>query len=390
MNKTRILFLDQDYEFGGAQQVLVDLIKGLDREKFEIYFAGCNKGKVFEKIKSYTKKISIVPLSRTTANIKRESFNLFYLLSNSWQLLFFIYRLAGYLLKEKINIVYTNTVETHICGSLSGLVTFKKVVWRLHDIISSDANFSKASIKIISRFARLFPVKILCVSKAVRNSLVANGVKQGKIDVIYNGIKIKNNNGSLEEKYKFKKEAFVFGWIGRITKVKAPNLFIQAASRLTTETDKKCRFVIIGEADEGENEYYSDLVKLKEKLNLNDKLFFKGYTNEPLRVIRNLDVIVHTSIWPDPLPTVILEGMICKKPVIASDVGGVREILSNKKEGIIYEKGSIKDLTRAMQFLLDNPLEAELMAENGFKRAASFFNYKKYIRKIEAVLEHKR
>ncbi len=98
--------------------------------------------------------------------------------------------------------------------------------------------------------------------------------------------------------------------------------------------------------------------------------------------------MVHTTIFPDSLPNVILEGMLCKKPVIASDVGGVREIITSNEQGILYKNGDVKALVKAMLFLFDNPNERRLIALKGYERVNSVFNYEDYVSRMEQTLKN--
>jgi len=325
--KRKVLFLDQDYEYGGAQKVMLDLLEGLGKDKFDIYVVTCNKGKLYENIKGKNFNVSVLSLPEEAINIKREKFSFISLFGTAFKSLFFSFKLTGFVIKNNIEIIYTNTMEMHLLGGISGFFSLKKTVWRLHDIISPEANYSPFAVFLISKFADLFSFRVLCVSNAVKESLLKHMRNTAKVKVIYNGIRICCLNPSLRKSLNLNSGKLIIGWVGRITRVKAPDVFIKAAGLFKGKTGADCLFAVVGDASEEEKDYLKELKILVEELKLGGNLKFLGYSPKPLESVKDFDILVHTSVWPDPLPTVILEGMMCGAAVIASDVGGVREIL---------------------------------------------------------------
>jgi glycosyltransferase involved in cell wall biosynthesis len=382
--KLKVLFLDQDYEFGGAQNVLLDFLGNIPDKKIDAYIVTCNHGKLLKGLNSNSVQVRMLPLSNEVIGIKREDIRLASLFLKSFQIFFYILRLTKYVVKERIDIIYSNTLEMHIIGSLSSFLGLKSSFWRMHDIVSVQSSFSKFSILLVKVFGFLFPKKILCVSNAVKDSLAKLSIPEKKLEKVYNGIKLANADVSeLRSELNIKDDTIVFGWMGRITQIKSPDLFIKAAAKLKEKINVDCKFVIVGEAIKEEEEYYRNLQKLSVELDLKDSVCFYGYSKEPLSLMKAFDIFVHTTDFPDSLPNVILEAMSCEKPVIASEVGGVKEIIKNNENGIIYNAGEIDSLTDAMQYLIDNPKERNDMGINGYEKLQELFDFDKYILEME-------
>lgn len=109
--------------------------------------------------------------------------------------------------------------------------------------------------------------------------------------------------------------------------------------------------------------------------------------NQPHHVVmeawRRCRFGVIPSIWPEPCPTVALEAMACGKAVIASDIGGLKDIVINKKTGILVKPGDEDELTRAMVALINNNTLANQMGEKGFQQLQDNFIIESVLEKIE-------
>ncbi len=384
--KKRILFIDQDYEYGGAQKVLLDLIAGIDKDRFTLYLLTCRRGVVYRAAQKMGVNLRVISLPERVLNVRREDFGPGYLVGAGPRLAVFAASLTGFILKNRIDILFSNTVETHILGSLSAFLSRRKIFWRFHDIVNVSANFSPGAARLIRLFALVFPEKILCVSEAVRKSLSSGTGRASGLRVVYNGVRESQVKPRLRKKYSIGSGKLVYGWAGRISRVKAPHIFIRAAGILNERADGDFFFAVAGDAPEEEKGYFSQLKEMAETAGLRDRVFFTGYSDEPLSLIKDFDILVHTSVIPDSLPTVIIEALSCGVTVIASDTGGVREIITQGESGFIYPAGDAETLGALMEDLCRNPEKRKAAVRGGRRRAEEIFSYEKYIRNMEREL----
>lgn len=177
---------------------------------------------------------------------------------------------------------------------------------------------------------------IIANSKASKSMLIKRfGISNNKIKVIYNGFLSKKENFTPKNKKRYS-EKFSVGFLGRLDTPKGVHVLIKAAKKLS-EYD----FFITGKGI-----LESKLKKLAEG---HKNIIFLGSTKEPLEFISKMDLMIVPSVR-EPLGNTIIESGYCKKPVIASNVDGIPEIIKHGTDGILIEPD--KEITIS-EFLKD-------------------------------------
>ena len=150
----------------------------------------------------------------------------------------------------------------------------------------------------------------------------------------------KNNNA-------FQKQNNYLLYFGRLSEEKGIDILIKAMEFV----DENIKLKIVGNGPEKEN-----LKKLAEKLKINNQIQFLGHKNqnELKEIIKNSLAVVAPSQWYENCPLSILEAFSFGKPVIASNLGGIPELVENKKTGFLFESGSVKDLAEKINLLFEN------------------------------------
>lgn len=390
MSKYRILIVNHAVEIGGAEKVLLRLLDNLDRDLFEPYAACPHNGPLTEELSSRGIKVFFGFPSERLLNVRRESIGKNKRLAVLYPLdmVSTVLRLAHLIWKEKFDLVFTNSAKADIYGSLAGRLSSRPVVWRLHDIITPGV-FSKLNMKLFKTAASLFTAKVLAVSEATRDAVINLGVNPEKVRVAYNGIDIGNpDTGQIEEtraEFGIEASAPVATMVCRLVAWKGPDHFVRAAADVSKRVPA-ARFLLIGDAVFGEQAYVEELKKLSRELDLDGKLIFTGFRDDIPRLMTASDIIVHASVQPDPLPTVLIEAMALGKPVIASREGGVPEIVEEGVTGLVFAPGNIPRLADLMQVLLSNRENCVQMGLEASKRAEKLFEVRKNTRIIEEEL----
>ena len=174
---------------------------------------------------------------------------------------------------------------------------------------------------------------VLANSQATKTMLIQRfGIKKDKIQVIYNGFLPDKQSVDCKEIKRYA-EKFSIGYIGRLDTPKGVHILIKAARKLV-----RYNFYIAGDGA-----WKNALVELAKECG---NVYFIGRVKEPLKFIEKMDLIVVPSIR-EPLGNTIIEAGFCKKPVIASNVDGIPEIIENGVNGILLtpnQELSISDL----------------------------------------------
>jgi glycosyltransferase involved in cell wall biosynthesis len=177
------------------------------------------------------------------------------------------------------------------------------------------------------------------------------------------------------------------GFVGRLDPWKGVHVFIRAAERVARESST-ARFVVCGGALAGHSEYAAHLKDLAQRLGLDGRLIFTEWRFPPARipaVMASLDVLVHTSVEPEPFGLVLLEAMASSKPVIASREGGPIEIVDDGVTGILVPPGRHHRLAREILGVIRDPARAQRLGEAGRARAEEHFRLSEQVRIVETA-----
>lgn len=356
----KVLFIMPSMRGGGAERVLLNLINGIDDEKYKMSLAVVDfKGELWNGIPSRVEKIHLrVPriISKSGRFIYRKLGNkaLFRIqaarLDQKFDVVFsFIdspYTEIMYYLKhqpqKKYIVVHSSYISYRDRNSLISTEHHKRMLLRYNrsDGIICVSNESKR------QFKELFPVKVDC--KVIYNPMNINDI------LLKSRIKEKNS----------KKEVFTFLAIGSLIPVKNFKVLIRAAS-IVKQSKEIFKVIILGN---GALEV--DLRKEIAVLMLEDYVELRGFVQNPYPLMKRADVLVISSL-SEGLPTVMCEAMILGKPVIAPDISGCREV-SNSGEFSVQYDGTETGLAKEMLLMIQDPLRVKTYSRLGRRRSEVF------------------
>lgn len=287
--------------------------------------------------------------------------------------------------KEKIDYIICNTryYQTSILGSKVS----KDKKCPLY-VIDHSSNHISVGNKIFDFFGSIYEhhltkkikrynPKFYGVSKRCNKwlkhfDIKASGVFYNAIDdKVYNEFYHEVNNG----------DTIVLSYIGRIIKEKGVLNLLEAFSELR----KKYSNIELHIAGDGpllekiKNEYTDSHIHFLGKLNY----------EEVMKLCVKTDIFVHPSMYPEGLPTSILEAGVMKCAVVATDRGGTKEVINNSNVGLIV-KENVEDLVKKLDFLLSNYDEMNKLKENIHNRIIHNFTWKQTAKAIEKELENER
>lgn len=176
-----------------------------------------------------------------------------------------------------------------------------------------------------------------------------------------------SNNNSIRDEFGIHPEAPLVGWVGRLEPVKGCEIFLKAC-RLIKREIPKARYLIAGEGP-----LRAEMEKLATSLELKNEVTFLGFREDMPSIMKSIDLLAHTPL-NEGLGRVLLEAMACSKPVVATKVGGIPEIITNDLNGYLVPSGDFVSIAReSVKVLKDHKLAARL-GEAGRKKAAAFGN----------------
>jgi glycosyltransferase involved in cell wall biosynthesis len=137
----------------------------------------------------------------------------------------------------------------------------------------------------------------------------------------------------------------------------------------------------------GETNYANTLRQQAEELGVGDRVHFLGFRSDVPALMKAVDVIVHSSTAPEPFGRVIVEGMLAKRPVIATSAGGAPEILRNGETGMLVTPGDVSELVAALRMLRDQPSVAQAMATAAYSYAVMNFSIEALLNRVSIHID---
>lgn len=350
----KVLFLAHTGQLGGAEIMLEHMATGLRAEGVEPIVALGSGGPLVDRLRDAGVMAHVLPLG-SLAHARRRCVPVEHRLALDG--LNWVRAVRGLIRVSQVDVVVTNSQKAHLAGSLAARAAGVPVVWRLHDIVE-PTTFGAAQILALRLAAALGRPRVLGVSTAVDDA-ARKTLRITNSSPLHNGVDRRRllAHGRLELRGRFgwPSEAVVFGTIGRLVRWKGCLEFVQAARRVI-ERAPSARFILVGDEiiDAGAG-FRTEILRQIDALGLTDHVRLLPFTDDVGAVLAELDVLVQPSTEADPFPTAVVEAAVVGVPVIASDCGGVGEIVVDGRHGRLVQPGSIPALGQAcVELALDH------------------------------------
>jgi len=216
---------------------------------------------------------------------------------------------------------------------------------------------------------KIFYDAIIAVSDAIRRTLIDCGIDAKRIRLVRNGIDFSKaaraDGKTFRASLNLPEGAFLAVAAGRIEHVKGFHILIKAVD-IARKRGVPVSGVIAGEGAE-----QNELQKLCDELGLQQSVKLLGFRSDVLDIVAAADAAVVPSIWADPFPYAVLEAMACSKPVVASRVGGIPEMVSERSAALVAP-GNPEELAEALINLAQDPNRCVQMGQEAFREVQSF------------------
>lgn len=370
----KILYLHAGAELYGADIVLLELLKKLDKEKFIPYVILPCYGPLVEKLKENGIKVQVIEYPI----LRRKYFNPSGILKYIKDYFKYSKILKSICEEENIDIIHTNTAAV-----LPGIYLKRKLkvkhIWHIHEIIVKP----KFMHKILSRLISKYSDKVVVVSNAVKEHLKSTGYFKDEIKVIYNGVdnNIFNKNNDTEylrKEFNIPQNAIVVGMIGRVNAWKGQNDFLDAMGKVLDKSEDVYA-MLVGGVFEGEEWRIDELKNRIDAMKNKDRVIFSDYRKDTPNIHALYDIFVLPSTNPDPLPTVVLESMASSTPIVGYKHGGVCEMVKEGYNGFLVEVLDTNELATKIEILIKSKGERQKFSKNSVERQRKYFSLEAYV-----------
>jgi glycosyltransferase involved in cell wall biosynthesis len=229
--------------------------------------------------------------------------------------------------------------------------------------------------------------RTICVSAATRDVLVEAGIPVSQARIIYTGLDTNLYLNGEQPQPGHDKRSLKLLYAGRFASDKGIDTAIRAMAKLVFDQGRAD--MIMSLAGSGSTEYETYLRHLVTEVGLTDYVTFLGWIppEEMPKLLRQFDILLLPSVWPEPFARVVLEGMISGLVVVATQTGGTVEILTDGENGLLFAPGSVDDLAQKITCLADDPGLRRRLALAGRQTVAERFTVVKMIDEIESYLQ---
>lgn len=358
--KPKLLYLITQGHWGGAQKYVFDLATSL-ADDFDITVAvgEPNHATDLQKKLMSDQRIKVVQLNflqRPISPIKD---------------FLAIFEINSLYKKIKPDIIHLNSTKAGILGAIIPHKKKQSLIYTVHGWVFNEpmSNFKKNLYKTMEKFSSGKKNKIIVLSEKEKNIGVQTlKIKEEKFSIIPIGIKKQTSIldrseatkkiNSILKKEVLKEDDFIYGTIANFYKTKdIPNLIEAFNTKKEKLANFKC--VLVGEGEEREK-----IETLIKKYNLENNIFLTGFVENAETLLKAFDVFVLPSA-KEGMPYTILEAKEQNIPVIATEVGSIPEIITDKKTGILVKPENSQKLANALEYAFENREEIKKMTEEG-------------------------
>lgn len=383
MAKIKVIRIIDRLNIGGPGIHVVLLTKGLDKEKFETILIAGKVDKDEGDMSYFAKEWGVEPLFIPELGRRISLFS-------DW---IAFWKILKILLREKPNIVHTHKSKAGAIGRLAAWIAGVPIIIHTFHGHVFHGYFGKGKTwlflmieRILAKWTRkiivLSPLQLQEISRKFR---IAHPSKMIVIPLGFDFspfLEMEKYKGRLRQEWNIKEEEIVVGIVARLCPIKNHAMFLKAARLVLNHTDK-IKFVIIGDG-----ELKQELVSMTKELQLSDHVVFTGWIYCPAAIYADLDIVALTSL-NEGTPVTIIEAMFCKKPVIATLVGGVPDLIVHEQTGFLVKPNDIECFASLLLTLAHDPQKRKEMGEAGYTKIHEKYSHQRLMRDIENLYSSK-
>lgn len=387
--RPRVLHLITSFEIGGTERQAVELLKRLDAERYDVRLAVIrNQGPFYKEIES---RFSIVPEFPLTS---------FYNANAVKQLA----RLRRLMVQDKIDILHAHDFYAGLLGAAAARLAGVRVIACQRHLKLSDRAVHRWGTRIIHALAH----RVLVNSEAIRDYIIAEGTtRPDKIVVIKNGVrsiedataeKSESASSSLmrdeSAAIRLRREAHqklcgelglntdtkLVGMVARLQAVKGHRYFIEAAAQVARD-ETRTHFVLVGDGS-----LRSEIENQIARFDLANRVHLLGDRSDVSQLVSAFDLMALASLH-EGLPNAVMEAMAAGVPVVATAVGGTKELIIDGKTGYLVPPADAEALSERIAFALKNDEERTAISARAREFVIARFGIERMIESVEKLYD---
>ena len=367
-----ILVVHQSAELYGSDKTLLLLLSKLDKDKVTAVVILPSQGPLKNELEKTGIVVEVAPVGKVYRSMFTPK-NLYLFMKGIKKALNVMDKLDK---TYHFDMVYSNTLAV-LAGMFYARKKKLKHVWHVHEIITKPNFIANIFPKLLNRYA----TTVICNSHATKDNLTKR-VKtlEKKCIVVHNGLEPEpevGGNRAAKDLFGFGKDDIIVTLLGRIGWFKGHKWLLSTYIEYLKNSD--IRIMIVGSPVPGQEYYQDELEQMINTNQLHNTIKIIPFTTKLKEIWDITDIGIVPSTEAEPFGLVAIEAMLEKKPVVASNHGGLKEIVVNNITGFLIEPHNNKDLAEAILKLAKDPELRQKYGEAGYKRAREKFSLENYI-----------
>ena len=370
-----IMYLHETGYMSGAENSLLGLVSGIDKARF--------------------RAVAVCPaeggLTEAMVSAGARTYSVYYppvrWLKGVWPVL---RRLRSIILEERVALVHSNSIRTHLYAVLAARDGRLPVVWHERNLLDRSKD-----IMDLDRVFSFLPDAIIVNSRAVAERFKSGGKIMDKVRIIHNGVDMARftpavSGDAVRQKFGIGRDEIVIGIASRFNKIKGHEVLFSAVAdllgRMSGERGRIRVFVAgspVFNEDVFREEYLKEFVR---KLKIDDRVIFAGQADDMPGAYAAMDIFVLTSLI-EACGRVVIEAMAAGKPAVGTRAGGTPEIIVDGVTGVLVPPGDVVALSGALEALIIAPERRLAMGGAARKRAEESFGIERNTGKTEALYD---
>jgi L-malate glycosyltransferase len=376
----KILFYNHTGQIGGAERLLLTILARLNRTAFDATVICPDSGGLQEAVAELG--IRNDTLSDLKARFTWRADNLVRYLGSFAHV---IRELRKKIISIEPDLIHANSVRAGLVASAATLGLGKPVIWHVHDLLPRHPfNPLIRAIAFVSRRTR-----IIAVAQASADRFVGSFVSLRKrMTVILNGVDNKifhpdqTVRRRVRDELRLSEEAPVIGMVGRLTPSKGQLELLRAFPRVLSTFPDATLLIVGAPAFNQEHEYLHQLERTVSELGISNRVRMLGARNDVAAIMQSLDLLILNSS-SEACCLVALEAMASGTPLVATNVGGMAEIIEHEKTGWLVPWNDEDALVAGTAKLIGEPALRARLAEHGKNLIASCFTIERVINDLQ-------
>jgi len=376
MHKVKILFISHSLYLFGAENCVLSLIKGLEKDRFEATVVVPAEGPLKQKLDELGVRTYILPLEWWVKNEGR-------LLHSQNEIPLALDKLLRIIDEEQPDIMHSNT--SVVCwGAIAAAIAGVRHIWHVHEILNGHPSLEPIfPLPLLYEAINFLSDKVVVVSNSVREEM-CGFVEPDKLRVIYNGVDFDSAAppSSLRSELNAAPDQLIAVTVTSLQKYKGLDNLLAAAAKVV-ERDDTILFAIVGS---GPPEAVTSLRTGIREMNLEGRVYYLGYRTDVSQILAGSDIFVLPST-KEAFPLVVLEAMSHGKPVVATDCGGTKEMVVEGETGFVVPVEDSESLAAKIVEISCDKGRGEAMGNAARKRYADSFTTRHYVTNFTTLYE---